>query len=51
MPQFETPYINPDTVEHHASRHSAGGLDGLTLSMLGLHAVASPLPVASGGTS
>ena len=49
MPQFENPYIDPVTVEHHASRHSVGGLDVLTPSMIGL-ADLDCVPVALGGT-
>ncbi|MDD4414628.1 MAG: hypothetical protein PHR14_08830 [Oscillospiraceae bacterium] len=49
MPQFENPYINPDTLEHHAERHSAGGLDELTPTMIGIADI-PVLPVNLGGT-
>jgi len=47
MPLFENPYIDPDTLEHHNTRHSFGGLD--PLSILDLTG-GFPVPMEWGGT-
>ena len=48
MPQFENPYVNPFTVEHHNLRHLPGGLDPLTGESLFVGQ--PPLSIEHGGT-
>ena len=48
MPNVIQPYVNPDTLEHHNTRHLPDGLDPLTGESLFIGQ--PPLSVAHGGT-